>query len=302
VLLTPPNVVSVEQVKALVDDVRRQAARPLLVVTGEESGRVSAFRKVFGATPTARELGGRTPPEVQAFAQDLGAKLKSVGVDLALAPVADLDDGPARGIIGDRSFSADPTVAGDFAMAWARGLNAAGVHPTAKHFPGHGRIREDSHSALTRLDTPLAELEATDVRPFARLIDAGVPAVLLDHVAYAAFDPDLPASLSPKAYTFLRKLGFQGVAITDSVGMGAVNLQWPFAEAAVLSIVAGADAVLATDGAQARPMRDAIVAAVRDGRLPESRLNQAAGRMEALAGGDSRALACVAVEVPKLSP
>jgi len=301
VLLLPPNVASTEQVTALVAGIKQQAARPLLVVAGEESGRVSTFRTIFGPTPSARDLAAaNTPAQLTERAKEIGARMASVGVNLDLAPVADLDAGPARGIIGDRSFSADPDRAGELALAWARGLHAAGVHPTAKHFPGHGRMQADSHRALELLDTPLAELEASDVKPFVRLIEAGVPAVLLDHIAYAAFDPDRPASLSPKAYAYLRELGFEGVAITDSVGMGAVNLRWPYPEAAVESIIAGADAVLATDGAQARPMRDALVAAVRDGRLPEARLNEAAGRVEALAGGDPEALVCVEVQAPTL--
>jgi beta-N-acetylhexosaminidase len=271
------------------------------MVAGEESGRVSTFRKVFGPNASARELGAsHTPAELEAVARDAGTRMKSLGIDLVLAPVADLDAGPAGGIIGDRSFSADPAAAGDLALAWAKGLTAAGLHATVKHFPGHGRMRADSHTALETLDTPLEELEASDVKPFAKLIDAGIPAVLLDHIAYTAFDADRPASLSPKAYAYLRELGFEGVAITDSVGMGAVNLRWPFTDAAVESIRAGADAVLATDGAQARPMRDALVAAVREGRLPEARLNEAAARVEALAGGDPEALACVKVAVPKL--
>ncbi len=91
--------------------------------------------------------------------------------------------------------------------------------------------------------------------PFAELIDAGVPVVMLDHIAYASLDPDLPASLSPRAYELLREMGFEGVAITDSVGMGAVNLLWSFPESAVMAVAAGADAVLTTDGSQARGMR-----------------------------------------------
>ena len=125
--------------------------------------------------------------------------------------------------------------------------------------------------------------------------------VMLNHLGYAALDPDLPASLSPKAYALLREMGFEGVAMTDSLGMGAVNLRWDFPEAAVRAIEAGADVALATDGNQAQRMRDALVEAVRSGRLPEARLNEAAARATALAGGDPRAMSCVDVELPTLS-
>jgi beta-N-acetylhexosaminidase len=300
VLITEPNVRSSAQVGQLVSDIRARAGRPIIVATGEESGRVSTFRDLFGRSPSARLLAGRPAAAVQDVAKGIGSKLAAIGVNLDLAPVVDLDAGPAGGLIGDRSFSADPARAATYGLAWARGLAAAGVVPTAKHFPGHGRATGDSHLELPRVATPLAELQATDVRPFAELIRAGVPAVMLDHVAYSAFDPELPASLAPAAYKLLRDMGFEGVAITDSVGMGAVNLRWGFGEAAVRAVAAGADAVLTTDGTQAPAMRDAIVAAVRAGRIPEARLDEAAGRVVALAGGRPGPLTCTSPRLPTL--
>lgn len=302
VLITDPNVVSSAQVGQLVSDLQALAGRPLVVSTGEESGRVSTFRDVVGALPSARALAARsTPAQVEQVARDLGSKLAALGIGLDLAPVVDLDAGPAGGPIGDRSFSSDPATAADYGLAWARGLASAGVQPTAKHFPGHGRVSDDTHLGLPFVEATVDELRSSDLVPFVELIDAGVPVVMLDHIAYAAFDPDLPASLSPRAYQLLRELGFDGVAITDSVGMGAVNLRWSFPEAAVLAVAAGADAVLTTDGTQASGMRDALVDAVRSGRLPEARLDEAAGRMAALAGDDPTALVCRAVELPTLA-
>jgi beta-N-acetylhexosaminidase len=301
ILITEPNVRSSAQVGQLVSDIKARAGRPLLVATGEESGRVSTFRALLGRSASARALAAsRTPAAVQQVAQDVGSKLAAIGINLDLAPVVDLDGGPAGGLIGDRSFSADPARAGAFGVAWARGLAAAGVAPTAKHFPGHGRARGDSHLELPTVDASLADLQASDLEPFAQLIAAGVPAILLDHVAYRALDPDLPASLAPGAYKLLRDMGFRGVAITDSVGMGAVNLRWGFGEAAVRSVAAGADGVLTTDGTQAPAMRDAIVVAVRSGRIPEARLNEAAGRVLALAGGDPRPFSCTSPRLPTL--
>lgn len=300
ILVTEPNVESSAQVGQLVSDLRALAQRPLVVTTGEESGRVSTFRSLIGPTASARTLAARnTPEEVRAVAHDIGSKLSALGIDVDLAPVLDLDGGPANGPIGDRSFSADPATAAAYGMAWAEGLAAAGVRPTVKHFPGHGKVTDDTHLGLPVVDASLDEL-APDIRPFGELIDAGVPLVMLDHIAYTALDPDLPASLSPKAYQLLRQLGFEGVAITDSVGMGAVNLRWSFPEAAVLAVTAGADAVLTTDGTQARGMRDALVDAVRSGQLPEERLDEAAGRMVALAGGDPQTSVCQAVQLPRL--
>jgi beta-N-acetylhexosaminidase len=174
------------------------------------------------------------------------------------------------------------------------------VRPTAKHFPGHGSATGDDHASRVTSGVTLEDLTATHVAPFAAMVDAGVPVVMMSNVDYAALDPDLPGSLSPKAYELLRRLGFGGVAMTDSVGMAAVNQRWDVAQAAVRAITAGADGVLVTDGSMAKHMVHALVVAVQKGELSERRLNQAAARMLALAGGDPSALTCERAEVPTL--
>lgn len=299
--LSEPNVESAEQVKALVDGLRARAGRPLLVSTDEESGRVAVTREIVGAGPSPRRMARQmTSAQVRELAAGIGKRLLEVGVDLDLAPLLDLDDGPYSGIIGDRSFSADPAIATEYGLAFSAGLVDAGVTPTVKHFPGQGRSTTDTHAEAAVVDAPLDDLRGTDLRPFQAAIDAGAPVVMLNHLGYTALDPDLPASLSPKAYSLLREMGFEGVAMTDSLGMGAVNLRWDFPEAAVRAIEAGADSALATDGNQAVRMRDALVAAVESGRLPEERLSEAAARVTALAGGDPVAMSCLPVEVPEL--
>lgn len=301
VFISEPNIESAEQLAALVAGLREGSDHPLLVSTDEESGRVAVTREVVGAGPSPRRLAQeRTPTEVRDFASGIGTRLAELGINWDLAPVLDLDDGPAGGIIGDRAFGADPATVTDYGLAFAAGLDDAGVTPTVKHFPGHGRSSSDSHSELGVVDTPVEELRRTDLLPFQAAIDAGAPVVMLNHLHYDDLDPGIPASVSPKAYALLRDMGFEGVAITDSVGMGPVHSRWDFPQAAVLAISAGADAVLTTDGREAAGMRDALVAAVRDGTLPEERLDEAAARMTALAGGDPVQVACLDIEVPQL--
>ena len=301
VFLSESNVAGADQVADLSAGLRSAAGRPLLVSTDEESGRVALMRDIVGEGPSPRRMAQReSPEEVRARAAATGAALAGVGVDLDLAPVLDLDEGPSDGVIGDRSFSADPVTAGDYGLAYAAGLTDAGVTPTVKHFPGHGRSTVDSHAESSLVEAGVDELMATDLLPFQRAIDAGAPVVMLNHLQYSALDPDLPASLSPRAYALLRDMGFQGVAITDSVGMGAVNLRWDFPAAAVAAVGAGADAVLTTDGSNAVRMRDALVEAVRAGELPEERLSEAAARVTALAGGDPMAMSCLDMEIPTL--
>ena len=301
VFLAGGNVQDAEQVSGLTAGLRAAAGRPLLVSTDEESGRVAHMRRVVGAGPSPRRMAREESPEaVRERAAQTGQELSAVGVDLDLAPVLDLDDGPATGVVGDRSFSADPQEAAAYGLAYARGLADAGVTSAVKHFPGHGRSAVDSHRESSLVEAGLAELAATDLVPFQAAVDAGAPVVMLNHLQYAALDPELPASLSPRAYALLRGTGFEGVAMTDSVGMGAVNLRWDFPDAAVQAVSAGADAVLATDGNQAVRMRDGLVEAVRAGRLPEARLSEAAARVTALAGGDPVAMSCLDVELPRL--
>jgi len=302
VLISTYNVESATQVTNLVKGIRSRSSRPMLVSTDEEPGRVSTFVDLFGPTPSARRLAAeRTTAEVRDFARQTGARLAALGVDFDLAPVADLDDGPSRGIVGDRSFSSDPDTAFQYALAYANGLADAGVRPLAKHFPGHGRSTADSHVRATEtVRATLDDLMGTDLRPFRNLIDAGIPVVMMNHVSYSLFEPAVPASLSPKAYELLRSLGFQGAAITDSLGMAAVNLRYHPSDAALAAVKAGADGVLMTDGWAAENMRDTLVEAVQSGRLSEQRLDQAAARMTALAGGDPVAFACQDVRMPSL--
>jgi beta-N-acetylhexosaminidase len=176
------------------------------------------------------------------------------------------------------------------APAFAAGLREAGVAPTAKHFPGHAGAA-DSHGGPVTVDRSVDALEATDLVPFDALVEEDVPLVMLGHVAYSGLGP-MPASLEPAAYELLRRTGFTGVAVTDSLGMGAINLRWPFPEAAVLAVTAGADLALATDGSQARAMRDALVTAVQSGRLPEERLDEAVTRVLRLRGEDPASMVC----------
>lgn len=290
VFLAGYNVTGTDQIRDLVDALH--AGPDLLIATDEEWGRVSSFRDLLGSTSSPRTLAAqRSPADVRGLARDLGDALASLGIDWNFAPVADLDDGPSGGVIGDRAFSADPHAATDYAGAFAAGLSTAGVLPTVKHFPGQGAVPGDvdPHAKTVTSQASLQQLQARDLVPFQNLIDNGVPVVMLNHVTYPAID-DLPASMSPAVYGLLRELGFDGVAITDSVGMGAVHRRWDFPQAAEQAIRAGADAVLATDGRQARAMRDRIVTAVRQGRLAEERLNQAAMRLLRLQGANPEPL------------
>ncbi len=303
VLITGPNVQTRAQATRLIADLKRQSPHPLIVSTDEEPGRVTSFGHIIGYTSSARRLAATgTTDAVRALARDQATALSAIGITLDLAPVADLDGGPSTGTIGDRSFSADPAVAARYAYAYALGLADKGVGAVAKHFPGRAKAQGDDHVGRIISTETLDDLRADDLKPFSDLIGQGIPVVMVSNVDYAALDPATPASMSARSYTLLRQMGFKGVAITDSIGMGAVNQRWDWAEASVKAIQSGADGVLTTDGKFARDMVHGLVVAVQKGELSEARLNEAAGRMIALAGGDPMAFACQPIDLPKLQP
>jgi beta-N-acetylhexosaminidase len=303
VLITGGNVDTRAQITRLTADLKRAARNGLVVSTDEEPGRVTSFGHIIGTTSSARRLAATgTTEAMRNLAREQATDLASMGITLDLAPVADLDAGPATGTIGDRSFSADPAVAARYAYAYSLGLQDKGIDPVIKHFPGRAKAQGDDHLGRIVSDESMAELRENDLKPFADLVAKGAPVVMMSNVDYTAIDPHTPASLSARAYSMLREMGFKGVAITDSIGMGAVNQRWDWSEAAVKAIASGADGVLSTDGKFARDMVHGLVVAVQEGHLSEARLNQAAGRMIALAGGDPMAFACQSVELPKLQP
>ncbi len=301
VFLDGGNVQNADQVRALVSAIRARRGAPMVVATDEEGGRVTTFGSILGYQPSARDASPLGPAELQARATTLGRQLRALGVNVDFAPVLDVTGGPSDAPIGDRSFSADPAIASADGLAVARGLAAGGVAPVLKHFPGLGGADGDTHVTAPVVTSPAWALIFGDMKPFLDAIDAGAPAVMVGHAEYPALDDStLPASLSPAIYSRLRSASFRGVTVTDSLGMGAVNLRFDFPVAAVKALAAGVDGLLTTDGNQALRMRDAIVTAVRTHQLSAARLADAAARVTALGGGDPYPLTCLHVSLPAL--
>ncbi len=291
VMLRDENIHDEEQVAELVEGLRARLGADLLVAVDDEGGRVSSMRALDQEITSARRLGQRGDDAARDAGRALGELAASVGIDWVFAPVADLDDGPSSGVIGDRSFGGDAAEVADRVAAFADGVRSTGVAVTAKHFPGHGGTGDPHLGAAVDVST-LDELVNEDLVPFQALVDDGAEAVMVGHVIYPYVWPYLPASLAPGAYDLLRERGFEGVAITDALGMGAIHSQFGFDVAPAMAVSAGADAVLVNQGHQVRSLHDGLVAAVRDGRLDERRLDQAAGRMLQLRGEDPTGTVC----------
>jgi beta-N-acetylhexosaminidase len=261
-----------------------------LIASDEEGGTVTRLESRAGSSwPGAAALGRLDDVDAtEAVAAGIGRQCRAAGVDLALAPVADVNAEPDNPVIGLRSFGATPELVARHTAAFARGLQGVGVAAAAKHYPGHGSTTVDSHRALPTVDADLATLRTRDLPPFAAAIEAGVRCVLTAHVRFPALD-DAPATMSPAVLGLLRnELGFDGVVISDALDMHAIARGVGRGPGAVAALAAGVD-LLCTgnpafphaydDEAGYREVRDAVVAAVLDGTLPRERLEQAQRRV-----------------------
>ncbi|MDA0636018.1 glycoside hydrolase family 3 protein [Nonomuraea sp. MCN248] len=266
----------------------RERRPDAIVAVDEEGGTITRFEVDTGSSvPGNRALGVVDDVKLtERVGRHLGRMLARAGVTLDYAPTADVNANPANPVIGVRSFGPDPALVARHTAAYVAGVQGAGVAACAKHFPGHGDTITDSHLALPAVRASRDLLTERDLPPFRAAVEAGVRSIMCGHLLVPALDPDLPATLSRAVLTDLLRgeLGFDGMLVTDAIEMRAVAALFDPGEIAVRALAAGADAVCAglvtEDGLYA--MRDALVQAVRDGRLPEERLAEAAARVRAV--------------------
>ena len=269
----------------------------LLIAMDEEGGFVTQTSAYWPTPPSARALAWAGGPDTtRAVYARYGARLRHFGVNVDFAPVCDVNNNPRNPVIGARSFGADPESVGAYARAVHEGLTHAGVLSCAKHFPGHGDTDLDSHLALPVIAHARQRFDDVELPPFRALLD-DVPLVMVAHVACPQIgDAELPATLSPRIATDLLRieLGFGGVAVTDAMDMEGVSGHFGWEEAAVRAMLAGCDLLLyCFDLDRPERARSGLVDAVRSGRLPQSRLAQAAERVDRL-----RALAAARGDAP----
>ncbi|MEU6310156.1 glycoside hydrolase family 3 protein [Streptomyces sp. NPDC047014] len=284
------NIASPAQLAALTAQLRAERD-DVLVAIDEEGGDVTRLEVRDGSSfPGNLALGAVDDTALtRGVAHEMGRRLAACGVNLDWAPSADVNSNPDNPVIGVRSFGADTHLAARHTAAYVDGLQAAGVAACTKHFPGHGDTNVDSHHALPRIDADLDTLVARELVPFKAAIEAGTKAVMSAHILVPALDPTRPATLSPRILTGLlrKELGYEGLIVTDGMEMNAIAGTYGIERGSVLAIAAGADAIcvgggLADEDTVLR-LRDALVAAVREGTLPQERLADAAARVRALA-------------------
>ncbi len=208
----------------------------------------------------------------------IAKQLSNIGVTQMYSPVCDVNINPKNPEIGVRSFSDDPEVCAKHAVAFIKGLQDGGIAATAKHFPGRGDSFTDAHDVLEVIKADKKRMWEVELVPFKAAIDNGVNAIMTGHSVYPAFDSEYPTTLSEKILTGLLRgeLGFNGVIVSDAIGMAAILKKWPLPQACAMAIKAGCDTILLKADDESRSQCFfGLLEAVKSGFLSEERLNEA---------------------------
>jgi beta-N-acetylhexosaminidase len=296
VTLYGQNIAAPGQVSALTAALREATAGdgPVIAID-EEGGDVTRVAFAEGSPYPGNAALGMVDDTAltRAVHQAIGADLAALGINFDMAPCADVLGAADSPAIGTRSFGAETGLVSRHTAAAVAGLQDAGVAACTKHFPGHGRTGTDTHEAIATIEGGLTDLRLVDLPPFEAAIRAGTVAIMPSHLRVPELTGDLPASVSAAALTGLLRgeLGFTGVIVSDALEMRATRDLFGIPRAAVLAVAAGTDLLcLGREGSEDDylAVREALVAAVRDGALDGERLEEAADRVARLRGGLAR--------------
>jgi beta-N-acetylhexosaminidase len=278
------NVGTPEEVLELNRDIKRVAARSLVLAIDQEGGQVARLRRGFTELPSMRTVGATGSASLaRELGGLIGRELRAVGFDMNYAPVLDVDTNPANPVIAGRSFGRTPALVTELGLALAAGLQEAGVAACGKHFPGHGDTSQDSHLELPKLPHAMDRLEQIELAPFKAAAKAGIASFMTAHVIFEAVDSKHPATMSRAVLTGIlrEEFGYEGLVVTDDVEMKAIADNYGVEEAVLLGLNAGVDHFLCCHtAALAHRGIDAIVRGVESGKLSQSRVDAAARRFK----------------------
>lgn len=294
VMVTNPEILEVQtddplsQVKefnAQINEAGEQRGVPVMVPVDQEGGLVARLGAPMTPFPTFMSAGAAIAGDPQQGAAAVtaatmasGAELRAAGYNTVFAPDGDITVGPSDPIIGSRSAGTDPRTVSRAVVAAVKGYSDAGLISAVKHFPGHN-VAADSHRDLPVLGSDKARLRDHDLRPFEAAIANAAPGIMTGHLEVPLIDKGVPASLSRKVVTtgLRENLGFDGIVISDSLGMGAVMSRYPGGNPAVEAIRAGSDiALMPADNLEAWI---AVLKALRSGYIPEQQARDSAARV-----------------------
>ncbi len=275
------NCESPEQIRSLCAEIQSLRHRmpdkaPLFIGIDMEGGRVARLKAPFTQWPPLKRLGDLDSPTVSFnFGVAMGREMKAVGINLDYAPCVDVFSNPTNPVIGDRALSSNPEVVAKHATALIRGYIKSDVIPCAKHFPGHGDTKVDSHFELPVEQADLQRIQSFELMPFKKAIRARLQVLMSAHIQFPKIDPDWPATFSE---IFMKKilrdeLRFQGLAITDDLGMKALTSHYSTEFIPVRALQAGCDLLLYCNEPEVPPQAMmALEKAVADGVLKKEKI------------------------------
>ena len=281
------NITGPTQLKWLTEDLHGLNALTPLLAIDEEGGRIARIANYKNAGfdvekfPPMGEIAASGDLSLAYDAgKTIGEYLKKYGFDVDFAPVADVNTNPRNPVIGDRAFGDDPVLAGQMVQQVVQGLGDSGIAGCLKHFPGHGDTGTDTHTGYAETLKTWEEIKACEMIPFMAGMDAGAQLIMTAHIAA----PNVTGNADPSTMSYVilteklrNELGYQGLIITDALSMGAVTQQYTSAQACIQCIQAGVDLLLMPyDYFEAF---DGVVAAVENGVIPESRIDESVLRI-----------------------
>lgn len=289
IILMENNIQSEDQVKELTEGYQLIGSElldlPVFIGVDEEGGRVARIANAgIMDTPhfsSMYEVGASgDPQEAYRVGKEIGTYLADLGIDTDFAPVADVWSNAKNQVIGDRSFGTDPEKVAEMVTEAVRGFHDSQIRTAVKHFPGHGNTAEDSHSGFAYNYGTKEELENGEWKPFAAGIKEQSEFVMVGHICCPnILSEETPASLSEELVTGVlrNEMKFNGIIITDAMDMGAVTAHYSSGEAAVRALEAGVDMILMPEHFQ--EAYEAVLQAVRDGRISEERIQESVSRI-----------------------
>jgi beta-N-acetylhexosaminidase len=264
----------VHSTAVLLNRLQAMAKIPLLVSSDFEWGAAMRLRRAT-RFPEAMALGAANDTALAfSMGKIIAKEARAIGIHQVFAPVADINLNPNNPVINTRSFGESPTVVAALADAMSRGMQAGGVIATAKHFPGHGDTDIDSHYGLPVIPKSRPQLDSLEFVPFRRLINSGIGSLMIAHVKMTAIDKTKPATISKRVVNDVlrNELGFDGLIVTDALEMDALKKNFSPDSVAVLAVEAGNDMLLLPVDDEIT--KNALLHAVRSGRISEERINQ----------------------------
>ncbi len=265
----------------LINKLQQMSDTPLWITEDMEFGSAMRINDGIRFTPPMGVAATQNIHYAYESGRVTALEAKALGVNQIFAPVVDVNNNPANPVINVRSYSEDPDTVAKYADAFVQGVSSEGIVATAKHFPGHGDTHLDSHIGLPVVRYGYQRLDSLELIPFRRLIKQGVPSIMTAHIAFPKIsgDPGLPGTLDPDIVDGILRdsLNYQGLVVTDALNMGGVANHYSPAKDAVMALKAGADLLLMSPDVSTAI--NAVIDAVHDGQLSETRINHSVRKL-----------------------